>query len=55
MVDAKITRSWRDRVPLVCSAQHIIWVVGWRIDHRARVSPETERILFLELKKLDSC
>jgi tRNA(Ile)-lysidine synthase len=54
MVDAKIPRSWRDRVPLVCSAEHILWVVGWRIDHRVRVSPQTKRILFLELKKLDS-
>jgi len=52
MVDAKIPRSWRSRVPLVCSAQHIIWVVGWRIDHRARVSPQTERIVSLELKSL---
>jgi len=51
MVDAKIPRPWRDRVPLVCSPQHILWVVGWRIDHRARVTPSTKRVLCLEFEK----
>ncbi len=50
MVDARIPRPWRDRVPLVCSPQHILWVVGWRIDHRARVTPSTERVLYLEFE-----
>ena len=51
MVDAKIPRPWRDRVPLVCSPQQILWVVGWRIDHRARVTPSTKRVLCLEFEK----
>ena len=51
MVDAKISRSRRDHVPLVCSPQHIIWAVGWRIDHRARVTPSTKRVLCLEFEK----
>ena len=55
MVDVKIPRTWRDRVPLLCSAERILWVVGWRIDHRARISPQTKRILFLEFEKLDFC
>lgn len=45
MVDEKIPRVWRDNIPLVCSGQHIIWVVGWRIDHRTRVSVHTQRTL----------
>ncbi len=52
MVDVKIPRSWRDCVPLVCSPQHIIWVVGWRIDHRARVTSSTKRVLCLESERL---
>jgi tRNA(Ile)-lysidine synthase len=51
MVDAKIPRHWRDRVPLVCSPQQILWVVGWRIDHRARVTSSTKRVLCLEFEK----
>jgi tRNA(Ile)-lysidine synthase len=48
MVDVKIPRAWRGRVPIVSSPQHIIWVVGYRIDHRARLTPQTKRILCLE-------
>jgi tRNA(Ile)-lysidine synthase len=48
MVDAKIPRILRDRIPIVCSPQHIIWVVGYRIDHRVRLTPQTKRILHLE-------
>lgn len=48
MVDAKIPRAWRDNVPLVCSPQHILWVVGWRLDHRARVTASTKRVLCLD-------
>jgi tRNA(Ile)-lysidine synthase len=48
MVDAKIPVAWRDEVPLVCSPQHILWVVGWRIDERAKVTNSTEQALYLE-------
>ncbi|MDY6918564.1 MAG: tRNA lysidine(34) synthetase TilS [Chloroflexota bacterium] len=52
MVDAKIPRAWRDRVPLVCSKEGIVWVVGWRIAHHARVTDSTRRVLHLEFEKL---
>jgi tRNA(Ile)-lysidine synthase len=48
MVDAHIPRSWRDRVPLLVGPRGVAWVVGWRIAHWARVTPETRRILRLE-------
>jgi tRNA(Ile)-lysidine synthase len=48
MVDAKIPRSWRGRIPIVCSPQQIIWVVGWRIDDRVKVTEASEEILRLE-------
>jgi len=51
MVDAKIPRARRSDVPLVCSPQHIIWVVGYRIDNRARVTPSTKRVLCLEFER----
>lgn len=52
MVDEKIPRSWRDRVPIVCSPKHIVWVAGWRMDERARVTSHTRNILFLEFEPL---
>jgi len=52
MVDAKIPRSWRDRVPLVCSPEGILWVVGWRIAERVRVTDSTKKVLRLEFDRL---
>jgi tRNA(Ile)-lysidine synthase len=51
MVDAKIPLSWRGHVPIVCSPQQIIWVVGWRIDDRAKITEATKEILRLEFIK----
>jgi tRNA(Ile)-lysidine synthase len=48
MVDAKIPRSWRGRIPIVCSPQHIIWVVGWRIDDRVKLTEASKEVLRLE-------
>ncbi|MFC1933800.1 tRNA lysidine(34) synthetase TilS [Chloroflexota bacterium] len=56
MIDAKIPRAWRQRVPIACSSQHILWVVGWRIDDRVKVTENTKQILYLEFKRVsDSC
>ena len=48
MVDAKIPRSWRGRIPIVCTPQQIVWVVGWRIDDRAKLTEASKEILRLE-------
>jgi tRNA(Ile)-lysidine synthase len=48
MVDAKIPRSWRGHIPIVCSPQQIIWVVGWRIDDRVKATQASKEILRLE-------
>ncbi|MFQ5925511.1 MAG: tRNA lysidine(34) synthetase TilS [Dehalococcoidia bacterium] len=52
MVDAKIPRAWRDCVPLVCSPEGILWVVGWRIGERARVRDSTKQLLSLEFERV---
>ena len=52
MVDAKIPREIRDYIPLVCSPQHILWVVGWRIDDRVKVTENTKKILCLGFTNL---
>jgi tRNA(Ile)-lysidine synthase len=52
MIDAKIPRSWRQRVPIVCSPHHILWVVGWRIDNRAKVTEKTTKILCLKFDRV---
>jgi len=52
MVDSRIPRSWRDRVPLTCSPKQILWVVGWRIDDRVKVTENTKGILRIRFERL---
>ncbi|MGD8501189.1 MAG: tRNA lysidine(34) synthetase TilS, partial [Phycisphaerales bacterium] len=52
MIDSKIPQAWRRRVPIVCSPEQIIWVVGWRIDERAKVTADTKQFLRLEFKRI---
>jgi len=54
MVNAKISRIWRDRVPLVVSGEDIIWVAGWRIAEPVKVTPQTKRVLCLEFEQAKS-
>jgi len=51
MIDAKIPRSWRRQVPVVASPEHPVWVVGWRIDDRVKVSESTRRVLSLQFER----
>ena len=51
MIDTKIPHAWRRRIPVVCSAKHIVWVVGWRIDDRVKVTQNTKRILCLKFER----
>jgi tRNA(Ile)-lysidine synthase len=50
MVDEKIPRALRGRVPLVCSPAGILWVVGWRLDDRAKITLRTRQVLHLEFQ-----
>ena len=51
MIDAKVPRAWRNRVPIVCSPRQIVWVVGWRPDDRAKVTGDTKLVLRLEFRQ----
>jgi len=52
MIDAHIPRSQRCNIPIVCAPRGIIWVVGWRLDERFKVTDETRRVLRLQFEKL---
>jgi len=54
MIDHKIPRPLRGFVPIVASPRHIIWVAGWRIDERAKITDSTERILHLAFRSVNS-
>jgi len=49
-VDEKIPAEARDSVPVVESGGRIVWLGGWRLDERAKVTERTKKIVRLELK-----
>lgn len=51
MIDARIPQNWRKNIPIVCSPEQIVWVVGWRIDEGVKVSEKTRQVLRLEFKQ----
>ena len=51
MIDAKIPRTWRGQIPVVYSPRHILWVVGWRIDERAKIIDSTRQVLCLKFER----
>jgi tRNA(Ile)-lysidine synthase len=51
LIDARVPRSWRGRIPIVTAPGQIIWVTGWRIDERAKVTAGTEKVLRLEFRR----
>jgi len=51
MIDSKIPLAWRRQIPLICAKGNIIWVVGWRIDERAKVARDTKQILCLKFER----
>jgi tRNA(Ile)-lysidine synthase len=50
LVDAKVPQDQRDAVPLVCAAWGIAWVVGHRLDERAKAGPNTRSVLRLRFQ-----
>lgn len=51
-IDNKIPREERDRLPLICDAHRVIWIVGWSMNEDYRATPET-RILYISAERLE--
>ena len=47
LIDAKIPRQERERVPVLMSGDEIIWVVGYRTSEPFKIRSETKRWLYL--------
>ena len=47
-IDAKVPAAWRSRIPVVVNPRQIVWVAGYRLDDRVKVTPSTRRVLRLE-------
>jgi tRNA(Ile)-lysidine synthase len=49
MLDARIPREWRKRIPIFYTPHQVIWVTGYRIDERVKVTPLTKHVLILKI------
>jgi tRNA(Ile)-lysidine synthase len=45
LINAKVPQSRRDLVPIFCHGDQPIWVAGYRMDQRFRITDETKRVL----------
>ncbi len=54
MIDAHVPRSQRNGTPILMANGRAAWVVGWRIAHWARVTPETEVVLEVSFHKTET-
>ncbi|NUQ35241.1 MAG: tRNA lysidine(34) synthetase TilS [Planctomycetaceae bacterium] len=50
LTDLKVEQAVRDRVPLLCDAKGIVWVVGHGISERVRVTSGTRQMLRLSAR-----
>ena len=48
-IDHKIPKVERPKVPLLVSGERIVWIVGYRIDERAKVTEKTEKVLVVKV------
>ncbi|NIQ39298.1 MAG: tRNA lysidine(34) synthetase TilS [Proteobacteria bacterium] len=51
-IDWKIPLEERPRVPLVVSGDEIVWVVGYRISEKVRITPRTKGAVRMEIQTL---
>ena len=53
LVDEKIPRLHRDKIPLICAGDDIVWVLGYRTDERFLPGPESRRIIIIRVRDQD--
>ena len=51
MINAKVPRAIRDRLPLITSADQIVWVPGFRVGQPFLVTRQTQHFIKLTFKK----
>jgi tRNA(Ile)-lysidine synthase len=47
-VNQKLSRFEKERVWLLCSGENIVWIMGYRIDNRYKISTKTKRVLLIQ-------
>jgi tRNA(Ile)-lysidine synthase len=53
LVDEKVPRRKRDTVPLLCSGEDILWVVGYRTDERFLTRADAKKTLIVTVRNAE--
>ena len=53
LVDRKVPRRLRDRLPLLCAGENILWVVGHGTDERFLPGPGTKKLLVVNVRHIE--
>ena len=51
-IDLKLGTSQKNEIPIVCKGTQIIWIAGYRLDDRFKISDKTKKVYKLEITKL---
>jgi len=51
LIDVRVPHAWRARIPVICSPEHILWLPGYRIDERVKVTEATDHVLKVVMKQ----
>lgn len=51
-IDEKVPLTMRYRIPILVSGNQIVWVAGYRIDDRFKVTDKTRQVLKLRIKRM---
>jgi tRNA(Ile)-lysidine synthase len=49
LIDLKVPVTEKEKVLLLLSGNKVMWVMGYRIDNRFRITDSTERILIMTM------
>lgn len=50
-IDEKIPKEYRDRIWLVTSGSHVLWVVGYRTSEVLKTTEATARVLVVTVRR----
>src|SRR5699024_8939603 len=51
-IDEKVSKEERDSIPLVVAGEDIIWVLGYRISEKYKITEKTKNIIIIEKQKI---
>jgi tRNA(Ile)-lysidine synthase len=52
MINQKIPAQWRAHIPLLVCNRNILWICGYRLDHRARVTNKTQQVVHVKFETI---